>query len=154
LLQIPCFSANAHLWLLALLEEFLLSLLLLVGLLPGEVLLGSYLINLLLVETGEIDLLGSGDNIAGVDSSEGNTVDLEWTSDEDDTLREVLQEDNALAAETASEEDEDGTGSESWAGSVGTDGLANLKQAVSCNSFPFHALNCEKWLINGDLGQL
>ena len=78
--------------------------------------------------------MGSGDNIAGIDSSEGDTVDLEWASDEQDTLVEVLQEDDALATETASEEDEDGTGLESWARSRSSDGFADLRFAVSCDS--------------------
>lgn len=74
-----------------------------------EVLVLRNLINLLGIETAEINLLGSGDNVAGVDSSKGNTVDLEWASNEENTLWEVLQEDDALATETASEEDKDST---------------------------------------------
>jgi hypothetical protein len=95
-----------------LLEECLLALLLL-GLVLRKVLVLRDLINLLLVNTGEINLLGSGDNVASVDSAEGNTVDLEWTSNEENALWEVLQEDDALATEATSEEDEDSTGSES-----------------------------------------
>jgi len=102
----------SYLWLLSLLEECLLALLLLC-LVCCEVLVPRDLIKLLLLNTGDIDLLGSGDNVTSVDSAEGNTVDLERTSNEENTLWEVLQEDDALATETTSEENEDSTGSES-----------------------------------------
>ena len=102
-----------YLWLLSLLEELLLSLLL-VTLLPCEVLITSDLINLLLVNTRQINLIGSGNNVAGIDSSKRNTVNLEWTSYEKDTLGKVLEQDDALATESASEEDENCTGCERW----------------------------------------
>ena len=70
--------------------------------------------------------MGCGDNVAGVDAAEGDTVDLEGTGDEEDTLAEVLQKDDALAAEATSEEDEDGTGSEGGSGSGRSDGFADL----------------------------
>lgn len=54
-----------------------------------------------------------GNDIAGVDSSERNAVDFEWTSDEENSLLECLEEDDTLAAESTSEEYEDGTGGES-----------------------------------------
>jgi len=107
---------SAYLWLLSLLEELLLALLPL-ALFPGEVLVTSYFIDLLLVNAGEIDLVGCGNNIAGVDSSERNAVDLEWTSDEKNTLLESLEENDTLAAEATCEEDEDGAGGESCSGS-------------------------------------
>jgi len=96
-------SSSAYLWLLSLLEELLLTLLLL-ALFPGEVLVTSYFINLLLVNAGEVNLVGCGDNIAGVDSSERNAVDFERTSDEKNTLLERLEEDDTLATESASKE--------------------------------------------------
>ena len=107
---------SAYLWLLSLLEELLLALLLL-ALFPGEVLVTSYFINLLLINAGEIDLMGCGNNVAGVDSPKRNTVDFEWTSDEENTLLERLEEDDTLAAESTSEEDEDGARGESCSGS-------------------------------------
>ena len=67
-----------------------------------------------------------GDHIAGVDTAEGNTVDLEGTGNEEDTLVEVLEEDNALATEATGKEDEDGTGLEALADLGGTDSLADL----------------------------
>lgn len=56
--------------------------------------------------------MGCGDNVAGVDSAERDTVDLEWAGNQENTLGEVLQEDDALATETASEEDQNSTGGE------------------------------------------
>lgn len=117
--------SGSYLRLLALLEESLLAGLLL-GLLGGEVLWLRDLVNLLLVEAGDVDLVGGGDNVASVDAAQGNAVDLERSGDEENTLVEGLEEDNALAAETAGEEDQDGTGLEGLAGSPGTDRLANL----------------------------
>lgn len=125
----PVFQLLGHVWsylgLLALLEESLLTGLLL-GLLSGEVLGLSNLVDLGLVDAGEIDLLGSGDDVAGVDATKGNTVDLEGAGDEKDTLVESLKEDDALATETASEEDQDGAGHEGAAGRPLADGLADL----------------------------
>jgi hypothetical protein len=57
--------------------------------------------------------VGCGNNIASINSAKGNTVDLEGTSDKENTLGEVLQENDAFAAETTSEEDKNGTRSES-----------------------------------------
>jgi len=105
------FHHFTYLCLLALLEEFLLTLLL-VTLLASKVLLAGDLLNLCGVNTGDIELQGSGDNIAGVDSSERNTVDLEWAGNEEHTLVEAVEKDDTLAAETTSEEDENGAGLE------------------------------------------
>lgn len=77
--------------------------------------------SLLLVEVGVVDLLidfdvrdvdlgRGGNDVSLVDTSDGNTVDLEGTSDEEKTRVELLKENDALATETTSEEDEDGTG--------------------------------------------
>ena len=60
--------------------------------------------------------MGSSDNVAGVDTAERNTVNFERASDEENTLAEVLQEDDALAAETTSEKDKDSAGSEGFSG--------------------------------------
>lgn len=115
----------AYLSLLALLEESLLAGLLL-SLVGGEVLGLGDLLNLLLVEAGDIDLVGGGDDVSGVDATERDAVDLERAGDEEDTLVEGLDEDDALAAETAGEEDQDGTGLEGLARSPGADRLAVL----------------------------
>lgn len=42
-------------------------------------------------------------------------------------MREVLEEDDALAAETAGEEDENAAGLEGVAGAGGVDGFADLE---------------------------
>lgn len=122
----------SYLWLLSLLEESLLASLLL-GLLTHEVLGLGDLVNLLGVDAGQVDLLGGGDDVSGVDPSQGNTVDLEGAGDEQDALVEGLQEDDALATETAGEQDQDGTGLQSLAWLPGADGLADLfvKSVVS-----------------------
>jgi len=117
--------ACAYLGLLSLLEEGLLASLLL-GLLSGEVLGLSDLVDLGLVNAGKVDLERCGDDVSGVDASERDTVDLEGTGDEQDTLVEGLEEHDALAAEPAGEEDQDGAGLETAAGSPGADGLADL----------------------------
>jgi hypothetical protein len=91
-----------------LLEKFRLSLFLL-SCFSCEVLVSSYLINLLRINTGKIDLVGSSDDITSVYSSEWDTVDFEWTGDEENTLGKALEENDTLATETASEEDKNGT---------------------------------------------
>lgn len=114
-----------YLWLLSLLEESLLTSLLL-GLLSDEVLGLSDLLDLLVVDSGQVNLLGCGDDVSGVDPAQRHTVDLEGAGDEEDTLVEVLQEDDALATEAASEEDQDGAGLEGLAWLPSADGLADL----------------------------
>jgi hypothetical protein len=99
-----------------LLEKLLLSVLL-VTLLPRKVLLSGNLLNLRLVKTRDIDLLGCGNNVAGVNSSEGNTIDLERASNEKNALREMVQENDTLSTETTREKDENSAWSESRAGS-------------------------------------
>jgi hypothetical protein len=115
----------SYLGLLSLLEESLLTSLLL-GLLSSEVLGLRDLLDLLLVETGDVDLIGGSNDVSGVNSSQRNTVNLEGAGDEEDTLVEGLQENDALATEAASEEDEDSTGLEGLARSPRSDSLADL----------------------------
>ena len=129
------YRSKTYLWLLTLLEELVLTLLL-VALLTSKVLVTGYLIDLSLVKTGEVDLVGSGNNVAGVNSAEWDTVDLEWTSDEEDTLCEVLEEDDTLATETTSEEDKDGSWGKGGSWSGGSDGLADLEINISIYWFP------------------
>lgn len=119
-------SGNSYLGLLSLLEESLLAGLLL-GLLRGEVLGPGDLLNLGLVDASQVDLEGGGDDVSRVDAAERDTVDLEGASNEEDTLVEVLEEDDALAAEPTSEQNQDGTRLERAAGSPGADSLADLE---------------------------
>ena len=116
---------STYLGLLSLLEESLLRLLL-GGLVLGEVIPGRDLLDGRLVNTANVDALAGGDHIAGVDTAEGNTVDLEGTGNEEDTLLEVLKEDDTLATEATGEEDQDGTGLEAVPDLSGTKGLAGL----------------------------
>jgi len=55
----------------------------------------------------DVDNSGGGDNLAGDRSSERDTVDLVWSSDEEKSRLELLQEDNSLASGGTGEEDED-----------------------------------------------
>jgi len=112
--------------LLALLEESLLGALLVGLLVAGEVVDVGDLLEGLAVEAVDGDGGAGGDHVAGVDATERDTVDLEGTGDEEDTLVEGLEEHHALATETASEEDEDGTRLKGSTGLVGVLGLAGL----------------------------
>jgi hypothetical protein len=115
----------AYLGLLALLEERVLAGL--VGsLVLGEVavlagLLQDTLINALDVHGGR-----GGNDEAGVYSSQRNAVDFERTGDEENTLGQVLEEHDTLAAETTGEEDDDGTGLEGGTGLRGANSLTGL----------------------------
>jgi hypothetical protein len=117
--RVPAQSWDTYLGLLALLEERILTRL--VGsLVLGEVTVLAGLLDDLLVYALQVDLGGGGNDISGVYSSKGNTVDFEGTGNKEDTLGEVLEDNDALAAEATSKEDDDGTGLE---------GLANLRRA-------------------------
>jgi hypothetical protein len=114
-----------HLWLLSLLEESLLGLLLL-SLLLGEVVGSSNLLEGSRVDTAEVNLAAGSNHVTSVHPSERDTVDLKGAGNEEDTLGEVLEENNALATETTSEEDQDGTRLEALTRLGGADGLADL----------------------------
>lgn len=116
---------ESYLWLFSLLEESLLASLLL-GLLANKVLGLGDLVNLGGVNTGQVDLLGGGNDVAGVDSAQRHAVDLEGAGDEEDTLVEGLEENDALAAEATGEQDQDSTRLQGLAGLPSADGLADL----------------------------
>jgi len=103
-------TRSAHLWLLSLLDEGLLALFLLALLFPAEVLGACDLVQCRLVKTTQVDLGRCGNNISGVYSPQWDPVDLEWPGDEQGTLLQVLEEDDALAAKAASKEDQNGPG--------------------------------------------
>lgn len=124
-------SDRTYLGLLSVLEESLLGLLLL-GFLLGEVVGGRDLLNGGGINTLEVDLAASGDHVARVDSSERDTVDLEGTGNQENTLGQVLEEHNPLTAEAASEEDQDGARLEALADLGRADGLADLYHTKSC----------------------
>ena len=117
--------AKTDLWLLALLEEGLLAcgLLLLLG---SEVPLLADLLYRLAIDSLKIHLVRRGNDIAGVDPPEGNTVDFERTGHQQDALREVLEEDDTLSPEAAGKEDEDGARLKSLPWLRRLDGLAHL----------------------------
>lgn len=119
------FPEFPYLWLLSLLEEGLLACLVLGGI-TGEVFGFCDLVDLGLVDTGKVDFLGGGDNVSGVDASQGNTIDLEGAGHEEDALVEGLEEHDTLASESASQEDENGTGGKRVPGSPRSEGLADL----------------------------
>jgi hypothetical protein len=115
-----------HLGLLALLEERILTRLV-SSLVRGEVSGLAGLLDNLLVHTLQVDAGGGSDDIAGVYPSERNAVNFERTGNEEHTLGEVLEDDDALATETASEEDNDGAGLEGLADLCRALGLAGLE---------------------------
>jgi hypothetical protein len=121
---------NTYLGLLALLEERILTRLV-GGLVLGEVTVLASLLDNLLVYALQVDLGGGGNDISGVYSSKGNTVDFEGTGNKEDTLGEVLEDNDALAAEATSKEDDDGTGLERLAKLRRADRLAGLESQLA-----------------------
>lgn len=121
---------NAYLGLLALLEESILARLV-CGLVLSEVALLGSLLQDALIDTLDVDGSRGSDDIAGVYSSQRNAVNLEGTGDEENTLGEVLEENDTLAAETTSEEDDDGTGLEGGTGLRGASSLTGLDSMLA-----------------------
>lgn len=116
---------ETNLRLLPLCEKPLLSLLLL-RLLPREVSLASHLLYHLLVDPLQLHLRTRGNHVSRVYPAEGHAVHFEGAGHEEDALGEVFEEDDALAAETAGEEDEDAAWLEGGAWTGGVDGFADL----------------------------
>ena len=115
-----------YLRLLALLEESVLACPVL-GLVASEVFRLRHLLDLLLVHALEVDLQRGGNDVPGVDSSQRDAIDLERAGDEEDALVEGLEEDDALASESAGEEDQDGSGLQRLSCLPRTDRLPNLQ---------------------------
>lgn len=86
-------------------------------LLPAEVSVVELLVD---GHAREVNLGRRSNDVGLVDATNGDAVDLEGASNQQEARLELLEEDDALAAETASEEDEDG----SW-----LDALAELSGA-------------------------
>jgi len=76
------------------------------------------------LDRADIDLCGGSDNVCLIYSLEGHSIDLEWTRYEQQSTSELLQEDNPLASESSSEEDEDGSRGDASAQFGGSSGLA------------------------------
>jgi hypothetical protein len=100
------------------------------GLVLGEVAVLADLVQDLGVNALQVNRGGGSDDISGVYPSQRNAVNFEGTGDEENTLGEVLEENDALAAETTSEEDNDGTGLEGSPGFRRADGLAGLESQL------------------------
>lgn len=58
------------------------------------------------LKAGKVDLGGSSNDVGLVDPTHGDAVDLERAGDEQEAALELLEEDDALAAEATGEEDE------------------------------------------------
>jgi hypothetical protein len=119
-----------YLGLLALLEERVLTRLV-GGLVLGEVAVCADLVQNLRVDALQVDRGGGSDDISGVYPSQRNAVNFEGTGDEEDTLGKVLEENDTLATETTSEEDNDGTGLKRCSGFRRADGLASLESQLA-----------------------
>eukprot|EP00558_Chaetoceros_sp_UNC1202_P007593 CAMPEP_0197235034 /NCGR_PEP_ID=MMETSP1429-20130617/2578_1 /TAXON_ID=49237 /ORGANISM="Chaetoceros sp., Strain UNC1202" /LENGTH=198 /DNA_ID=CAMNT_0042693545 /DNA_START=63 /DNA_END=659 /DNA_ORIENTATION=- len=61
------------------------------------------------IDRGYINLGGGGDDVGGTDTTEGDSVDLVRSRNEDKSRFEDLEGYNALPTETSSEEDENGS---------------------------------------------
>jgi hypothetical protein len=141
---------STYLRLLALLEERVLARLAR-GLVLGEVTVLASLLQNLLIYTLQVELGGGSDDISGVYSSEGDAVNFEGTGDEENTLGQMLEDDDTLATEATSKEDNDGTGLERLADLRRADGLAGLEsqlaqlQFTSCSSTRSHSLHVSQY---------
>eukprot|EP01084_Bolivina_argentea_P209218 356427_1 len=68
------------------------------------------------VDGGDVNLGAGGDHVAGVDTTEGDTVVLEGTGhDEGTVLGELLEDNNTATAEATGQHDDDGTGGDGLA---------------------------------------
>lgn len=95
------------------------------------------------LEVAEVKLRRCGDRIGLIDPPKRDTVDLVWASDQKQSARELLEEDDALAAEATREEDEDGTGCEGVAELRGSGELAALLGLMDILS------RVEPWCLGG-----
>lgn len=129
-----CIPHGTYLWLLALLEECLLTLASTSCLVLGKVTFLGNLVDNLGVNAGQVDLLARGNDIASVHSPQRNTIGLERAGNEKDTLVKGLEEDDTLAAEATSKENEDGAGLKRWAELGRVNGLANLSRKTFVSS--------------------
>lgn len=89
-----------------LVEESGLGLLGLGGLLSGEV--GGVVLGH--VDRLDVNLGGGGDDVTSVNSSQWDTVDLEWARHQQGVVLQVLQVHNSLASESTGQQDQHGTG--------------------------------------------
>ena len=97
-LELGAFLRNLLLW--GLLEDGSASTLLLA---LGE----SLVADSVGLDSSSAHLGGGGDSVDLVDASEWNTVDLHWSSNEEQARLELLEENNSLTTESSRGEDED-----------------------------------------------
>jgi hypothetical protein len=142
------YLCSTHLRLVALLEKSVLANLL-GGLVLGEVAILAGLVQHRLVQTRDIHLGRCSNDISGVYPAEGDAVDFEGTGDEEDTLGKVLEKNDALATESTSEENDDGTGLERGARLRRAGGFAGLESQLANNSIQ----NDSKFLSSSRQGQ-
>jgi len=109
---------------LAVLEEVVLALAVL--LLARPVLVLADARDDFLVQAGDVDDGRGRDDVAVVDATQWDAVGLEGAGDEEHALFELAQEHDALAAEAAGEEDQDGSWGERLAVLGGVGCLARL----------------------------
>ena len=83
------------------------------------------------IDSGNIDGCGGGNDCGGSASSHWDTIDLEWSGNEEKTRSQLLQENNTFTTEGTSEHDKDS----SWgdARSEGSDVLAEWFLAMTLN---------------------
>ena len=119
-------SISTHLRLLSLSKELIFPLLLL-RLVPGEVAVFCDFLNDFLIHALQRHLETRSNDIASIHTPKWDTIYLEWTGDQEDTLRDVFEEDDTLAAEATGEEDEDRTRLERFPELGWTDCFADLR---------------------------
>jgi hypothetical protein len=116
---------------LALLEKGILALALL--LLARPVLVLAHAVEDFGVEVRDIHGCAGCDYVAVVDAAQRDTVGLERSSNEENALVELAQENDALTGEATGEEDQDCAGFERLAVLGGVGGLAGLR-LLACDS--------------------
>lgn len=115
------FSLDFLLW-LVFVEEVGFSSLLSWQLFSGEV----SDVELFSVNTFQGDSGRGSNDVTSVDSSQWNTVNLEWTGNQQGVVFQVLQVDNSLTSETTSQQNQDGTWDQGGTQLLWSSGLSGL----------------------------
>lgn len=125
-------------------EELLLGNLGLSALLTGKVSSSE----LLGVDTRDVDAGRSTDHVGSVDTTKGNTVDLEGTSDKKGVVLKNLEKDNTLATETTGKENKNGTGLQRFPCLVGLGHLVVLTgngRRLGFVPLGLYSGHCKRW---------
>lgn len=75
-------------------------------------------------DASEVDLGRGGNDVGLADSSEGNSVEPERSANEQQTAVQLLQENDPLAPESSSQQDQDGSGGDGRSELGGARGLS------------------------------